>query len=85
MLLFVGTLLYAQTEITGTVVDEFGDGVIGATVKEKGTSVGAVTDFDGNFKLKVKAGATLVVTYIGYTPMEAIAAPGMKIQLKEDA
>ena len=85
MLLFVGTVLYAQTEITGTVVDEFGDGVIGATVKEKGTSVGAVTDFDGNFKLKVKAGATLVVTYIGYTPMEAIAAPGMKIQLKEDA
>lgn len=85
MLLFVGTLLYAQTEITGKVVDEFGDGVIGATVKEKGTSVGAVTDFDGNFKLKVKAGATLVVTYIGYTPMEAIAAPGMKIQLKEDA
>jgi TonB-linked SusC/RagA family outer membrane protein len=85
MLLFVGTLLYAQTEITGTVVDEFGDGVIGATVKEKGTSVGAVTDFNGNFKLKVKAGATLVVTYIGYTPMEAIAAPGMKIQLKEDA
>jgi len=45
LLAFVAsTLLYAQTEITGTVVDEFGEGVIGATVKEKGTSNGTATD-----------------------------------------
>ena len=37
------TLLYAQTDITGTVVDETGEGVIGATVKEKGTANGTVT------------------------------------------
>ena len=49
--LFLCTLAYAQTEITGTVVDETGEGVIGATVKEKGTANGSVTDFDGNFKL----------------------------------
>ena len=60
------TLAYAQTEITGTVVDDLGEGVIGATVKEKGTSNGTVTDFDGNFKLKVKAGAMLVISYIGF-------------------
>ena len=83
--MFVGTVMYAQTEITGMVVDDLGEGVIGATVKEKGTSNGTVTDFDGNFKLKVKAGTMLVVTYIGYDPMEVAAAPGMKIELKENA
>ena len=94
--LLASTLLYAQTGnlrvdgqssgmITGTVVDDLGEGVIGATVKEKGTSNGTTTDFDGNFKLKVKAGTMLVVTYIGYDPVEVAAAPGMKIQLKEDA
>ena len=83
--MFVGTMMYAQTEITGMVVDDLGEGVIGATVKEKGTSNGTVTDFDGNFKLKVKAGTMLVVTYIGYDPMEVAAAPGMKIELKENA
>ena len=84
LLILVSTLVYAQTEMTGSVVDETGEGVIGATVKEKGTSNGTATDLDGNFKLKVKAGATLVVTYIGYDPIEVVAAPGMKIQLKED-
>ena len=49
MLIFAGTLMYAQTEITGTVIDETGETVIGATVKEKGTSNGVVTDLDGNF------------------------------------
>ena len=86
MLIFAGTIcMYAQTEITGTVVDELGEGVIGATVKEKGTSNGTVTDLDGNFKLKVAEGATLVVSYIGYDNIEVPATPGVKIQLKETA
>ena len=86
MLIFAGTIcMYAQTEITGTVVDELGEGVIGATVKEKGTSNGTVTDLDGNFKLKVAEGATLVVSYIGYDNVEVPATPGVKIQLKETA
>ena len=86
MLIFAGTIcMYAQTEITGTVVDEIGEGVIGATVKEKGTSNGTVTDLDGNFKLKVAEGATLVVSYIGYDNIEVPATPGVKIQLKETA
>ena len=84
LLLFACTIMYAQTEITGSVVDETGEGVIGATVKEKDTSNGTVTDFDGNFKLMVEAGKTLVITYIGYNPVEVIAAPGMKVHLKED-
>ena len=84
-LIFASTMMYAQTEITGMVVDDLGEGVIGATVKEKGTSNGTVTDFDGNFKLKVEAGKTLVITYIGYDPMEVAAANGMKVTLKENA
>jgi len=83
--LLLGTVMYAQTEITGTVVDETGEGVIGATVKEKGTSNGAVTDFDGNFKVKVAKGAMLVISYIGYDNVEMAAAPGMKVVMKENA
>ena len=85
MLMFAATMMYAQTEITGTVLDEFGEGVIGATVKEKGTSNGAVTDFEGNFRLKVAAGKTLVVSYIGYQTQEVSAAQGMKVTLVPDA
>lgn len=83
--LMLCTMMYAQTEITGTVVDETGEGVIGATVKEKGTANGSVTDFDGNFKLKVAKGTMLVISYIGYDNVEIAAAPGMKVQLKENA
>ena len=86
MLIFAGTIcMYAQTEITGTVIDETGEGVIGATVKEKGTTNGVVTDFDGNFRIKVQPGATLVVTYVGYNPQEVVAQDKMTIKLVEDA
>ena len=79
------TMLYAQTEISGTVIDDLGEGVIGATVMEKGTSNGAVTDFEGNFRLKVAVGTTLVVSYIGYQTQEVSAAQGMKVTLVPDA
>ncbi|MBR0494286.1 MAG: TonB-dependent receptor [Muribaculaceae bacterium] len=85
MLMLTCTILYAQTEITGTVVDETGETVIGATVVEKGTSNGTVTDFDGNFVIKVNPGATLVVSYIGYEKMEVVAENGMTITLKDNA
>ena len=85
MLVFACTVMYAQTEITGTVVDENGDGVIGATVMEKGTSNGTVTDFDGNFTLNVELGKTLVITYIGYEAVEVTAAPNLNISLLQNA
>ena len=85
LLILASTIMYAQTEITGTVIDETGEGVIGATVMEKGTSNGVVTDFDGNFTLNVNEGASLVITYIGYDPVEIAATPNMKIQLKENS
>ena len=84
-LILTSSLIYAQTEVTGTVLDELGEGAIGATVVEKGTSNGAMTDIDGNFKLKVQPGATLVISYVGYQTMEVAAENGMKVTLQEDS
>jgi len=74
----------AQTTINGHVKDEIGESVIGASVVVKGTSNGTVTDFDGNFSLTCKSGATLVISYIGFNPQELPAKNGMEITLKED-
>ena len=82
--LLLCTIMYAQQEITGTVSDDMGP-VIGATVMEKGTTNGTVTDFDGNFKLKVEAGKTLVFSYIGYKTTELPATDNMKVTLQSDA
>ena len=59
----------ATKKITGTVVDAQGP-VIGASVMEKGTTNGTVTDFDGNFTLNVNPGATIVISFIGYETQE---------------
>ena len=76
---------YAQN-IVGTVVDESGDPVIGATVLEKANPKnGVITNNDGQFTIKVNAGATLVVSYIGYVSQEVAARNGMTIRLAEDA
>ena len=84
-LIFASTIMYAQSVISGTVVDATGETVIGATVMEKGTSNGTVTDFDGNFTLKVEAGKILVISYIGFLTQEVPAQNGMKVTLKDDA
>ena len=59
----------ATKKITGSVVDAQG-AVIGASVVEKGTTNGTVTDFDGNFSLNVNPGATIVISFIGYETQE---------------
>ena len=56
-------------KVSGVVTDAMGP-VIGATIMEKGTSNGTVTDLDGNFTLDVQPGAVLVISYIGYTTQE---------------
>ena len=85
VLLSVSTIMYAQTEIKGTVVDAKGETIIGATVMEKGTSNGTITDFDGNFTIKVQEGAILVFTYIGYQTAEVPAKQGMNVTMVDDA
>ena len=83
--LLASTIMYAQSQVTGTVVDETGETVIGATVMEKGTANGTVTDLDGNFTLSVAEGTTLVISYIGYNTVELPAKNGMKVTLGENA
>lgn len=84
--LVVGTAAFAQQQmdVSGTVKDETGETIIGASVVEEGTKNATVTDFDGNFKLKTAQGAKLRVSYIGYTTITVNAAPSMNIVLKEE-
>ncbi len=72
--------------VKGTVNDNFGP-VIGASVVEKGTTNGMITDMDGNFSLSVSKGATLVISYIGYVTQEVVAADTtpIKVLLIEDS
>ena len=80
----VGTL-FAQNRVVGTVTDDIGP-VIGASVMEKGTQNGAVTDLDGNYVITVKPGATLVFSSIGYATQEiAVGSQStINVLLKED-
>jgi TonB-linked SusC/RagA family outer membrane protein len=88
VLCLLASAALAQTRITGKVVDETaGDAVIGATILEKGTSNGVITDFNGNFSLAVKdLNATLVINYTGYVSQE-IQLNGrttLEVKLSED-
>ena len=70
--------------IKGTIVDENGEPVIGATIIVMGgsTQQGTVSDFDGNFGINAKPGQKLKITYIGYEEMIVPAKQGMQVQLK---
>lgn len=83
--LLVGTAT-AQT-VNGNVVDETGEPVIGATVLEKGTKNAAITDFDGNFTIKLQGGKVIVISYIGMQSQEVNVAgkTNINVVLKEDA
>jgi len=72
--------------ISGTVTDELGEPIIGASVVEKANSKnGAITDFNGQFSINVAAGTPVVISYIGYVSQELAARDGMTVTLKEDA
>lgn len=74
-----------QSEITvkGTVVDDAGEPVIGATIMEKGTRNGTVTDIDGNYVIKVKRNAQLTISYLGYAT-QVVPAGTSKVVLKSN-
>ena len=85
--LLATTALFAQNKtVTGRVTDQSGQGVIAASVMEKGTANGVVTDFDGNYSITVKAGATLEFSSIGYAAQEiAVGAQSViNVVLSED-
>ena len=77
------TSVQQTKQATGQVSDSQGP-LIGATVMEKGTSNGTVTDFNGNFSLNVKPGATLVISYVGYESQEVKAGDNLNVTLQED-
>ncbi|MGN1255341.1 MAG: carboxypeptidase-like regulatory domain-containing protein, partial [Prevotella sp.] len=84
--LFTGLAFAQQVNVRGNIVDETGEPVIGATVKVAGTTNGAVTDLDGNFKLQnVKSGTDITVSYMGYKPQTVKAAPNLQIKLIPDS
>ena len=85
-LLFISVgIATAQTQVSGVVVDETGETVIGATIQIKGTSQGTVTDYDGNFTLRAPANATLVFSYVGMTTQEVVASSNMRVVLVSDS
>lgn len=72
------------TTITGTVVDENGEPVIGASIAEIGTIRATATDIDGHFSLKVGPKAKLQISYVGYKTVKVDASNGMRIQMEND-
>lgn len=76
-----------RRRVMGKITDEEGEAVIGASVVEKGTANGVVTDINGNYSLSVNEGATLRVSYIGYLAQEAAVNDRSNINfvLEEDA
>lgn len=75
--------LQIQT-IRGSIVDQTGEPIIGASVLEKGTNNGVISDLYGKFSLNAKKGATLIISYIGYKTQEVKATDNLKITLVED-
>lgn len=74
-----------RAQVTGQVFDSNNEPVIGATVVEKGnTKNAAITDFDGNFKIKVNAGKKIVISYVGMKTQEVTARANMKVVLEDN-
>lgn len=77
---------YAQNTrtVTGTVVDDLGEPIIGAAVKVVDSPVGTVTDIDGKFSLSVKEGSKLTISFIGYIAQTITNLNNPKVVLLED-
>ena len=86
MFCFIVGTISAQT-VNGNVVDETGEPVIGATVLEKGTKNAVITDFDGNFTIKMQGGKVLTISYIGMIAQDVNVAgkTSVNVILREDA
>ncbi|MEM8525061.1 MAG: TonB-dependent receptor [Bacteroidota bacterium] len=77
---------FAQGTVTGSVTDETGSPLIGATVIVKSTSAGTVTDADGNYSIKASSGDVLVFSFVGYLSSEIeVTSSTMDVSMEEDA
>lgn len=86
LMLLLPAAVMAQTQVSGTVTDGKGEAIIGASVTVKGRSgTGTVTDFDGNFRLNVPQGTTLVFSYIGMATKEVkVKGATLRVILEEN-
>lgn len=86
-LLFAAVVNAQNVTVKGSVLDTKGDPIIGATIKAEGTQTGTVTNYDGDFTISCRNGATLNVSYIGFAPKQVKAETGkvLKIVLEEEA
>ena len=86
LLLSLSAAMAQDTKVTGHVIDENGDPVIGATVLVKGTTIGTVTDFDGNFTLDVpNEHKQLEISYVGMETRQVSVAPTVNVTLESDS
>ena len=85
LVLFAAFSMTMSAQITGTVLEaSTGFPVIGASVVEAGTTNGVITDFDGNFVLKVAEGKEVEISYMGFRSQKLPAKSGMVVKLEED-
>lgn len=84
---FSGTIYAQSIKINGSILDTQGEPVIGASIVEKGTTNGTISNFDGLFTLQVKPNTTLVISYIGYKSQEVAVGNKTRfdIVLEEDS
>jgi len=80
LILLNSAFLFAQKEISGVVKDKTGAPLPGVNILEKGTSNGVSTDFEGSYRIKVKEGATLIFSYVGFSTVEK-SVSGDKIDI----
>ena len=74
----------AKIQVTGTVVDENGEPLIGASIRDKQTNNGMITDAEGKFKLSIAPGNSLIITCVGYTNKEFVFDGKTPIKIKLD-
>lgn len=87
LLVFAATTLCAQNiNVRGRITAERnGETIIGASIREKGATGGVISDINGDFQLSnVKPGTILVISYVGYKPIEVKATPDMAVRLEEN-
>ena len=86
LLMGMTAVMAQNTKVTGQVLDENGEPVIGASVVVKGTTIGTVTDFDGNFTLDVPSnGKQLEISYVGMKKVEVGVSSHVKAVLESDS
>ena len=84
-LLVTSSLWAQQKNYSGTVLDDHGEPIIGATVKVPGSSTGVISDLDGHFTITANPGTKIEVSYVGMQTQTLSVADNMRVTLKDDA